>query len=370
MIAVLVLAFAAVAAVAGPRLLDAAAWPARRPAWGIWAWQTLSLSVAFSLVLAGAIVAIPETPLRGPVAALLRACSDALAEHYATPGGKPVAFAAAALSLLVVARLTAVAVRDMRAASTRRAAQRDVLTLVGRPQAEGFTVVDHAAPLVYCLPGSTGATGSIPGGPGTVVVTSAARAALTERQLELVLAHERQHLRARHHLALTLSAALARAFAGCGVFGLAHERIAALAEMQADDAVVPHADRRDLARALLCLNPASPATGVAVASSTNARAVQRVHRLTEPAARPRRGATLATAACGIAVLVTPAGLALVPAVEAAVRDCCPATIAELPTTPNKTDADHPGMHSLRGPNGPGLAGLSGVNGGFGEDVVE
>ncbi|GAB3196667.1 M56 family metallopeptidase [Nocardioides hungaricus] len=323
MTALLVLGFALVASGAGVRLLSSARWPARRPALGIWAWQTLSASVAVALVLAGVVLALPESPLHDPVAALLRACSLALAEHYATPGGRPVALLAGGLSLALAGRLAVLARRDLRAAAVRRAAQRDVLTLVGRDHPEGFTVFDHATPLVYCLPGRS----------GTVVVTSAARDALTDHQLELVLAHERKHLRAHHHLALSFSAALSRTFWGVAPFGLAHDRIAALAEMQADDAVAPGADRRDLARALLSLAPASPATGLALASGTHARAAHRVRRLIEPAALPRRGGTALAAGVGLAVLVAPFALAVVPAVEVAVRDCCPAAVIDLPTGP-------------------------------------
>lgn len=349
MIAVLVLVFAALASTAGPRMLDAAGWPARRPAWGIWAWQALSVSTALGLVLAGIVVALPETALREPFAALMRACSEALAEHYATPGGRPVAFLAGGLSVALTVRFALTSVRELRAAAQRRAAQRDVLTLVGRPQPDGFTVVDHPIPLVYCLPGRSSGRGARDGnGAGTVVVTSGACAALSDHQLDLVLAHERQHLRARHHLALSLSAALSRTFGGLGVFGVAHDRIAALAEMQADDAVVPHADRRDLARALLQLAPASPATGVALASTAGARAVHRVRRLTEPAVLPRRAGAAAAATFGLAVLVAPVGLALAPAVESAVRDCCPATIAELPTAPNPAHRPSGGTSSQGG----------------------
>lgn len=318
--ALVLLGFVAVASSLGTRLLASADWPTRSPAWGVWGWQVLSISTAVALVLTGVVVALPETPLHGEVAALLRTCSDALAEHYATPGGLPVAVLVGGASLAVVARFAFLAVTDSRKAAVRRQAQRDVLTLVGRGHADGFTVIDHATPLVYCLPGGT----------GTLVVTSAAQDTLTTRQLELVLAHERQHLRAHHHIALTLSAALSRTFGGIGVFGLAHERIAALVEMQADDAVVPSTDRRDLARALLSLAPASPANGVALASTTHGRAVQRVRRLTQADGRPRRRVAVAAAVIGVTTLLAPLALALVPALEVAARDCCPSAISHLP----------------------------------------
>ena len=318
--ALVLLGFVAMASSLGARLLARATWPTRSPAWGVWAWQALSISTAVALVLIGVVVALPETPVSTEVAGLLRACSEAFAEHYATPGGLPVAILVGGASLTVVARFAVLAVSDSRKAAVRRHEQRDVLTLVGRGHVDGFTVIDHATPLVYCLPG----------GNGTLVVTSAAQEALTARQLELVLAHERHHLRVHHHTALTLSAALSRTFGGVGVFGLAHERINALVEMQADDAVVPPTDRRDLARALLSLAPASPTTGVALASTTHGRAVQRVRRLTHTEGRPRRRVAVAAAVVGLATLLAPLGLALVPALEAAARDCCPSALSHLP----------------------------------------
>ena len=337
--ALVLLAFAGAASVVGARLLGRATWPTRSPAWGIWAWQVLTVSTAAAVVLTGVVIAIPETPLHTEVAALLSACSEALAHHYATPGGLPVAVVALGVSVFVLVRFVTVAVRDFRGAASRRRAQSDVLTLVGREHPDGFTVVDHATPLVYCLPGRT----------GSLVVTSAAQDALTAHQLDLVLAHERQHLRAHHHTALTFSAALSKTFFGLGVFGLAHERIAALAEMQADDAVSPAGDRHDLARALLSLTPASPATGVALASSTHGRAVQRVRRLTERREQPGRRVALAAAGLGLATLLAPAALALLPALEVAVRDCCPSAFSHLPDE-NRQE--------------------SGGGGGLREDVVE
>ena len=131
---------------------------------------------------------------------------------------------------------------------------------------------------------------------------------------------------AHHHAALTLSGALSRTFGGVGVFGIAHQQISALAEMQADDAVRPAPDRIDLARALLSLVP------TALVSGSSARATERVRRLTERADRPRRPVGLIASTAGLAVLAAPLALALVPAVEAAARDCCPTAYTHLPTT--------------------------------------
>ncbi|GAA4362956.1 M56 family metallopeptidase [Nocardioides caricicola] len=331
------LMYAIVASTWGATMLSSWSWPVRSPAWGIWAWQALATSAAAALVLAGVVVTLPETPLGGLVASVLRSCSDALAQHYATPGGMPVAILVGLASAAVVARFGLLVGREARHSAGLRRTQRDTLALVGTDRPEGFTLVDHATPLVYCLPGRA----------GKVVVTSAACDLLTERQLDLVLAHERRHLLAHHHAALTLSGALSRTFGGFGVFGIAHQQISALAEMQADDAVRPAPDRIDLARALLSLVP----TGL-VSGSPSGRAAERVRRLTERADRPRRPVGLIASTAGLAVLAAPLALALVPAVEAAARDCCPTAYSHLPGT---TD--------------PSVGPLD-TGGGLGEDVVQ
>lgn len=310
------LAYAALAATTGARLLASAHWPLRAPAWGIWAWQALSISAATALVLAAAVVALPATALGPAVATALRACSLALAEHYAAPGGPPVAIVVGLAGAGVLARFGALVLGDLRRSAVRRRAQRDTLALVGTRCAGGFTLVEHAAPLVYCLPGRT----------DTVVVTSAARDLLTARQLDLVLAHERRHLRARHHTAMTLSHALSRTFGGYGVFGLAHQHLAVLAEMQADDAVGAARDRRALAHALLALAPSGGAAG------------RRVRRLAEPTEGPGRRLGPIALVAGLGVLTAPVALALVPAVEASVRDCCPAAYSRLPAAPGQAPA--------------------------------
>ncbi|MET1005998.1 MAG: M56 family metallopeptidase, partial [Propionibacteriaceae bacterium] len=254
MSAVLILvAFAVTLILFAPRLMTRATWATRNPALGIWAWQTLSTSAATALVLAGVAAALPETVLGDRVAAALRACSAALANHYETPGGRPVAAVLLVASLGVLARFATVLTRDTRRARRHRRTQDDGLALVAVDHPGGFKVVDHGLPLVYCVPGRHQA----------VVVTSAAQRSLSRHQLDLVLAHERRHLVVRHHLALRVSGALSRTFLDVGVFGHAHREITLLAEMQADDAVERGTDRRDLARALLTLSPRTPAGSLA-----------------------------------------------------------------------------------------------------------
>lgn len=318
-VALALLTFAVLAATSGSRLLGDASWPTRSPGLGMWAWQALSLSVASAIVLAGAVLAVAATPLHHQIAGLLRSCSDALAAHYAAPGGMWTAVVALSLSALVVSRFLVLVGRSVRGAAAQRKVQRDGLALLGVPHPDGFTLVEHHLPLVYCVPGRRN---------GTIVVTTAALDALSPDQLGPVLAHERKHLRFRHHVAMTISAALSRTFRGVSIFGIAHDHICSLAEMHADDAVHGGRERRNLGRALLSLSPAAP-QGSAVLASAGRRTTSRVLRLADGPVEPRRGRGMVAGLVGLATLAVPLAVALGPAVESAARDCC-MTAVDLP----------------------------------------
>ncbi|WP_051247186.1 M56 family metallopeptidase [Nocardioides halotolerans] len=313
------------------RLLVRSDWAARAPAWGIWVWQTTSVSAAISLVLAGVVVAVPATPLRDEFAALLRSCSHALAEHYEAPGGLAAATVGLTVSVAIAMRFGLLTVNELRIARRRRTGQRQALALVGVTDPRGFDVVEHNVALVYCLPGRS----------NTVVVTRGAMNTLSSHQLDLVLAHERRHLRVRHHLALSLAAALSRTFYGVGVFGLAHQQIGALAEMQADDAVRHISDRQDLARALVALSPmpVGPALGASgSAPRQRCEAAARIERLSRSTVPMRRPRFVFAATLGALVLAAPVALALSPAVEGT---CCSTPVASSTSAHGQGFGEHP-----------------------------
>lgn len=293
--ATVLLGHAVVLAVLGRRALAAAQWPQRRPGWGIVAWQALSVSVVLSGLLAGLALAVPMLP--APVAHVVDVSTLAVAEHYRTPGGPWVGLVGAAVALAVLGVVVArAATAIVRAASCRRRL-RAALTTLGRPHPDGYTLLEHPSPLVYCVPGRRPA----------VVVTRGAHEALSPAELGVVLAHERRHLRARHDLAIAASGALA-ATLPLPVLTEAHRRIGALAEMSADDAARAGHDRRLLAGALVVLGGDD--------------AVERVTRLLEPAARRRPAAGVLAAVAATLAVAVPVGLSIAPAVEAAATRCC------------------------------------------------
>jgi Zn-dependent protease with chaperone function len=315
--ALLLAAFAASVAVLGSRLLSRP-WVLRSPRVAVLGWQALSASVVTSILLAATALALPFLPLRFSLASLLGAHTITIVEHYETPVGSWPGVLGLAVVAVLTTMLTTTTARGFVRTRRIRRSQRDALELVGRRHPGGFTVIEHDVPVAYCLPGT---------GTGTVVLSSAALALLNDREREMVLGHERRHLRARHDLALAFSGALARTFPWVPLFATAHAQIAVLLEMAADDAAASPADRRALAGAIVALG-----TGVrpeAALAASDTAALIRVRRLTSTTRSPVWGLGLAAGAGAALLLSLPLGLALAPAVEAAARDCC--TVADLST---------------------------------------
>jgi Zn-dependent protease with chaperone function len=175
---------------AAPRLADrleprVATWLLAGSAVVLAGGSTVALGV---LTLAGLI--------RVPLAALLGHWSLSSVQQ-ADPVSKAEAVLAAVLLAVVVvaaARLVRRRVRALVAAGFEAACL---------PGAGEYVVVDDPAPEAYALPGH-------PGRPGRIVVSSGMLAALDEQEREVLIAHERTHLRA-HHYAFVAAAHLAAA---------------------------------------------------------------------------------------------------------------------------------------------------------------
>jgi Zn-dependent protease with chaperone function len=304
--------FAVLAATFGPRLLTRSPWLERSPRLGILAWQALSVSVVAAVVLSGAALALPAVPFSTDIAELLSACAMALRAQYATPGGAALSATGAVLAVSVVARAGYCLTVGVVTAARQRRRQVDALTLIARRH-DGCDamIVDNVAAGAYCLPGRR----------QLVVLTTGALAALDEDQLAAVLAHERAHLRGRHDLVLTASAALLRAFPPVPAFRNAHRELTRLVEMLADDVAARRNDRLTIATALVRLAEASaPVAALGAGGSTS---LARVRRLVAPAHPLGATRSVLTALATAALLATPVAVVTAPAVVAATADLCP-----------------------------------------------
>lgn len=303
--------FAILLSTAGSAALRRGSWTQRAPQWGVVAWQSLTTSIVLAGLLAAVALALCMLPLRFNVANLVGLTPIEVSQHYEPPGGDWIGVVALTLAASTLIVVTGRVAHDIRRGAQGRRAQLDTLALVGAKHPDGYTVIDHPTAVVYCVPGRS----------RTVVVSTTALNLLTAREMQLVLGHERTHLRARHDLALAVSGALAWTFGRARVFRDAHQQIAMLVEMQADDTAHVDRDRRAMARALVTLSTGLRPEATLGAGDTEALA--RVRRLTSPSAATLRVSQKALVGLVATVALSmPVALALAPAVEASSRECC------------------------------------------------
>lgn len=289
----------------------------RAPRLGIALWQALTGAAIASLLLGLLAFTMPGLSAAAAVGEILRACAIEIRRQYASPDG---AFLTTASIVLLTAAGARLATELWRHRRRDLQAQRDHLAglaLVAERPGDGVVVLDQADATVYCVQGERRA-----GTSDTVVVTRGALQTLTADQMNLVLLHEHAHLSSRHARLVARARALSSAFPFIGFFRVAHQQIALLTEMHADDAVAVD-DRRSLAVALYDLTVANrgPSPSGALAA-TGSDVVLRARRLVAPHRPLRRISVAALAAAVFLIGVAPATLALVPGGVDDSHHCC------------------------------------------------
>lgn len=159
--------------------------------------------------------------------------------------------------------------------------------------------------------------------------------ALSDDQLHAVLAHERAHLRGRHHLLATFAHTVGALLPRSRALATTRAEILRLLELLADDTAARTTDRLDLAEALFMLAgaprtaplPARPG-GITLAAAQSV-AAQRVRRLLAPRAPLGPGPTAGATLCIAATAATPLALLLGPALLAACTAYCTSITALL-----------------------------------------
>jgi Peptidase family M48 len=290
------LAVVAVGSALGASALPRASWPRRSPAAAILLWQALGL--ASGLAAVGTLIGLALPSSQGGLvrsvlhaAALLRSGDMfGLSGMFGLDsgsgsgsGGVPVVILVAirlaclAAGLALLALLCWVLLAATVAAVQARRRQRALLTLLahGDPKVPGALVVDYPSAAAYCLPGLRSRS--------RIVVSVGALELLGRGELAAVLAHERAHLRERHDLVLLPFTALRRAFPRSVTCTGAHQAVALLIEMLADDHALRARSARELVSALVRFGTAGacPAPAGALAAAQGEMAA-RVSRLLQP----------------------------------------------------------------------------------------
>ncbi len=292
---------------AGPAsaLLARAEWPARSPTAALVLWQSVCLCAGLAVIGGMVVLAVEPLGPRLPAAltALVRNVLDGAALRD-LPGWR------AGLLLLaatIAGSLLAVLIRCGVLALRRRHTHRellDLLTLPTEPDGasrypQGVQLLDHAAPVAY----------GVPGWHTRLVLTVGLVDLLSGRQLAAVVAHERAHLRAHHDLLLLPFQAWSAALGRLPGVNAARAAVAALAEMQADDAAARAVDPGTVASALAAVVLAGPGTpnhpGSELPEIGSTAVIRRVARLRSP--RPlSAGRTVLVYLAALLVLLAPA----------------------------------------------------------------
>lgn len=317
---------------AGSRL-SRARWTRQAPRLAVALWHALCFGVVSSVVLGGVALALPTLPsvVTGGLSDFLARCAMALRAEFATPPSLLLGAAGLLLALTTIARVAVKGASSSREARRVRRGQLERLAVAGRrlrgDHRETLVLLMDDRPAAYCLPGRRGR--------GTIVISSGSVDLLADDQLRLVLAHERAHLRQRHHVAARLSVALCGAFGWVPLFRSAAREVPLLLEMAADDQAMRTTGvgnareagrsgaRRRLAHALVTLATAQPAAPAGALAAAGGSAVARVRRLSEP---PLPLGPTRVSLLGAGILVAFAGPMLVasaPALCAAAMEICP-----------------------------------------------
>lgn len=319
------IAYVAVFAVAGPRLLRGCERRQRAaPKVGLVLWTALPTSWVVA-VLAVGLAATAQLSGGLGLAALLHACLRAVIGILDVRHLENVPTAVALLgSLAIVLRLGAVAAwqvyLDRRHRRTHRrevCRPRTTVRLGGRR----ISIVDSPTPAAYCVPGRRTA----------IVLTTGALERLSTRELDAVLGHEQAHLRGRHHFYLAWGSVLAASFPFVPLLRKAPHELARLVEWLADDQAGRRHGRQSVARALVTMATSSPSqTSLPGAAqpdgalrATGSDVVDRVRRLLEPPPTDNAARWPTTAAVMAPVLAFVATVSLLlPAVTADPTPLC------------------------------------------------
>jgi Zn-dependent protease with chaperone function len=218
--------------------------------------------------------------------------------HHHEGANGPALYLLNALLLGGTLAATVMAAVRYRRTVTHRHRHQEALRFVVRSSGDldDVCILDHPVPVVYCIPSRR----------RPIVVSSGALNRLEHTQLQAVLAHERAHLRHRHHLLLTAVDALAAALFLLPTFRAARDSLPILLEMTADDIAARRWGRDTVAAALRILTVApSPVGGLAAGGSDASQLDRRLNRLTAPNAVNEAHLQRLTWATAMAAVIVP-----------------------------------------------------------------
>jgi Zn-dependent protease with chaperone function len=286
--------------VLGP-VIDRSGWADTHPGSAALFWVGAVIGTVCA-VLGLVVIALLSPP--APVHGLLDWADHCLPHH----GLAAVTAASAGSALLVWACWARLArgVPRLRRAARHRRHHREMLGFVAREDEhhDDVLILDHPLPVAYCMRARS----------RPIVLTTGALDRLSQAQIGAVLAHERAHLRHRHHLMLSLVDVAYAMLPWLPTLRGAQARVPQLLEMAADDSAARrwghHAVIDALRRLTLTVSP--PGTLAATGDPAGDLLEQRVARLRADRTRSRalHGLALLTSATTVGLPLTAIAVAL------------------------------------------------------------
>lgn len=224
-----------------PIVLSSVDWPARAPGAALLLWQAIALAGGLSMI--GALLTFGLNSFGSHPIAAATAFVDAFGDGTLPPGTSfPEMFALSSAVLLgihLVLNLVITIVRTRR----QRLRHLQLLQLLSTPVPDrpGVHLLDHEAPIAYCLPAA----------PRSVTVLSAGLlGVLDDAEVQAVVAHERAHVGQRHHLVVVAFEAWRSSLPWFPTATRSLDAVGILVEMLADDAARRTNDDATLASAI------------------------------------------------------------------------------------------------------------------------
>lgn len=294
------IAYSAAVLAFGPRVLGRLSRAGRAPRIGVAAWVGAVASVLLAWLAAAVLLTIRMAAHWGRHDSWVRCCVEVLCRLAAGDAGRYAQLVVLAGLGVVVGGVGYLAVRGSRTIVRLRGharAHAQAVRLVGHPTgAPDVYIVDAPERTAYCVAGR----------PSTIVVTSAAVAALDRHELAAVIAHERAHVAGHHPAVMTILRGVAAVFARLRLMTQAATEVSRLLEMCADDAAARHHSRHVLVGGLMALVATVPAGALGAA---DVAVLSRAQRLLSPSAHSGRvSAQLGLTGAAAAFLLTPASL--------------------------------------------------------------
>ncbi|GAB4099519.1 M56 family metallopeptidase [Sinomonas halotolerans] len=293
-----------------PLALSRARWTSRSPFAAMVLWQSIALAGGLSMI--GAMAVYGLEPLgENLVAALRRAVQIVLSNQTSDELHFWHLFALCAAALLGVHLVFTLLLTYARIVTQRRR-HRELLALLSSPSGalERTVVINHPAPVAYCLPG---------GSRSVTVLSDGLMETLAPEELDAVVRHERAHLTQRHHLLLWAFEAWRAALPWLPTSRLARGAVSSLIEMLADDVARRSTPDPVLVRAIALVAVGGGGDGVpasavpaAVDEGEDVDVAARLSRLLTPRPPLPAAATGLILAASALLLAVPTALLLLP----------------------------------------------------------